>query len=594
MCSIAGYTGPADPQRDCQFFALLRHRGPDEEKSVGVDDWVLLHQRLSIVDLSPLAGQPMQWHGNWLIFNGEIYNHPELRAAHLADAPLRSTSDTEVLLHLLDRHGLRILHELNGMFAFAWYEARTRTLHLVRDRFGVKPLYWTQRGNEFAFASEIKPLLRWRGEVCWNHPYIQTYLQHIRTDDGPQTLDQHIQQVPAGCRLEIAGRSATLRRWYQFADAPPTMASRSFAETADRFEELLVDAIRLRLRAAVPLALTLSGGLDSTTVYVLARQRLQANIQPFTLVRPGFLDDESSLARGLANQFGDTLREVTGPPSIEWDSALAGLWALEFPGISIGAGGYLEVYRAVQRDGYRVVLEGHGGDELLGGYPLHVQAAWRTQWASGNWRAAFALYQRQQQLSHADLRPRQHRTPIAWRFLRDARRQRVAPGHFERVLRESFERTTLPLILREFDRLPMACSVESRSPFMDYRVVEFARALPLEHKINPTGTKAILRHILRQHGATAVAAVPWKIPFTTNLLRFVAAHASPLRDAIGALDEPHAQTRAVGLGLLDKEALTWHEAQFICRAAAVRLTQQMYADWLSNTATARSAAGVEA
>ena len=582
MCSIAGYSGLADSSRERTFFDLLRHRGPDGENSVRVDDWVLLHQRLAIIDLSPAAAQPMERHGNWLVFNGEIYNYRELRAAHLPGVPLKSTADTEVLLHLLDRYGLGILRQLNGMFSFAWYNARERVLHLVRDRYGVKPLYWMRHCGGFAFASEIKPLLRLRGRVEWNDDFLQNYLHRYLTDYGAPTFDRHIEQVPAGHRVQIDHKTASTHRWYEFADSTLPATPRSFAAAAEQFEELLVDAIRLRLRADVPVAITLSGGLDSTTIYTLAKARLQANIQPFTLVRPGFLKEESDLASQLARRFGDTVIEVPGPAAVSWENALAALWMLEFPGISVSSAAYLGVYRAIQATGCRVVLEGHGGDELLGGYPVHVQAAWRTLLARGHRRAAYGLFRQQERLSHADFRPRQHRTPLLLRFLRDARRQRVGREHFESVLRETFDLTSLPLILREFDRLPMACSLESRSPFMDYRVVEFARSLPLDYKINPTGTKAILRHILRKHGVNEIAAVPWKIPFTANLLEFMGAHSVQLRAAITCLNGSLIPWREYGLRLLDKKALTWQDCHALWRTAAVPLTQQMYADWLNS------------
>jgi len=590
MCSIAGYNLPERPALNRAWQGLMRHRGPDAEGSAVVDDWVLLHQRLSIIDLSPAANQPMELHGNWLIFNGEIYNYKELRTVHLADAQLKSVSDSEVLLHLLDRHGPAILNQLNGMFAFAWYNRAESALHLVRDRFGVKPLYWTPQGNGFAFASEIKPLLLLQERLRWDEEVIRTYLDSGVTDHNHRTFAENIFQVPPGHQVRLRNGHAETRRWYHGADAPPDPAALCSQADADaRFEELLTDAVRLRLRSDVPVAITLSGGLDSTTIYVLAKEHLQARLQPFTLVRQGFLEDESNNARALATRYGDAAMPVSCPADLSWDEVMDSLRWLEFPVWNHSPAAYLKVYGAIQAAGCKVVLEGHGGDELLGGYPFHLRAAWQTLLARGELRAAFDMFRYWQNLYHPDMETRRPRRTPAWlRFLKtslsDA--QWLRRDQFEKSLRFGFERDTLPIILRNFDRLPMACSVESRSPFLDYRVVELASALPMSSKIGPEGSKAVLRRILRKYGCEALWRNKHKVPFIVNTAPFITApdNRRRLADAICGNNLLNAKNKHRALQLLENPSPSLSSCLFLWRAAAVPLIQQQYADWLSQAA----------
>lgn len=588
MCSIAGYNVPEHPARNGAFLDLMRHRGPDAEGRVVVDDWVLLHQRLSIIDLSPAANQPMELHGNWLIFNGEIYNYKELRDAHLGDARLKSTSDTEVLLHLLDRHGLAILNKLNGMFAFAWYNRAESALHLVRDRFGVKPLYWTPHGNGFAFASEIKPLLLLQKQLRWDEEMIRAFLERGISDHNHHTFAANIFQVPPSHHVRIRAGHAETLRWYHGTDSQPDpTALRSQADADDCFEELLTDAVRLRLRSDVPVAITLSGGLDSTTIYVLAKERLQARLHPFTLVREGFLEDESNNARELAARYGDTAVPVPCPTDLSWDEVMDSLRWLEFPVWNHSSAAYLRVYRAVQAGGCKVILEGHGGDEVLGGYPFHLHAAWLTLLARGEPRAAYGVFRNWQDLYHADLRTkRRRRTPPWLQFLKTGARnvRRLSRHRFEESLRQGFDRDTLPIVLRNFDRLPMACSLESRSPFLDYRVVELARTLPMSSKIGPEGSKAALRRILRKYGCDVLWRNKHKVPFTVNMVPFTTGNRGRFREAIEGNSLLDAERKRRALRLLESSSPSWSDCLFLWRAASVPLTQKMYADWLPQAA----------
>jgi len=586
MCSIAGYNAPERPALNRAFRSLMRHRGPDTEGGVVADDWVLLHQRLSIIDLSSAARQPMELRGNRLVFNGEIYNYKELRAAHLGDARLKSASDTEVLLHLLARRGLAVLNQLNGMFAFAWHNHAESALYLVRDRFGVKPLYWTPCHNGFAFASEIKPLLLLQERLRWDEEVIRTYLDSGVTDHSHRTFTANVFQVPPGHYVRLhAGHAETLR-WYHDADAPPDPAAlRSPADADAWFEELLTDAVRLRLRSDVPVAITLSGGLDSTTIYVLAKEHLQARLHPFTLVRAGFLEDESNNARALAARYGDEATTVSCPSDLSWDEVMDSLYWLEFPVWNHSPPAYLNVYRAIQAAGCKVVLEGHGGDELLGGYPFHLRAAWHSLLARGRLQAAFEAFCHWRQLYHPDLEAgRRRRTPLWLQFLKAAAvaMHRLDRAQFEESLRRGFERDTLPIILRNFDRLPMACSVESRSPFLDYRVVELAWRLPMSSKIGTEGSKAVLRRILRKHGCDALWRNKYKVPFTVNAEPFITApeNRRRLAEAIRKNDLLDAEKKSSALQLLERPSLSLPNCLFVWRAAAVPLMQHIYTGWL--------------
>ena len=321
MCGIFGYYRLKSGARVLNDFLprtaeKLRHRGPDHEQIQRIDDRCTFgHTRLAIVGLEDKSSQPMNSEDLWVTYNGMIYNYLELRSRLVRlGSTFSSNSDTEVLVELLASHGLKALHELNGMFAFAAYRADSSELLLVRDRFGVKPLYFTVVGEVFYFCSELGPLIRIQPDLNRNVAVFNAYLKDTATDFGDQTPFEGISQVPAGGYLAVSNNSITSRKWYTLSmKSSGQTPSRRDGQWVDDVEDTLTDAIRLRLRADVPVALTLSGGIDSSLIYILARKRLGAELGVFSFSHGDSPSSEAASVQRLTSSFGDSVNWISSP-----------------------------------------------------------------------------------------------------------------------------------------------------------------------------------------------------------------------------------------------------------------------------------------
>ncbi|HEX5663268.1 MAG TPA: asparagine synthase (glutamine-hydrolyzing), partial [Xanthomonadaceae bacterium] len=306
MCGIAGFSGPdvyPDAARPllARMIHTLAHRGPDgygfhAEPGVG-----LAHARLSIIDLAT-GDQPIHnpHRDVWTVFNGEIFNYIELRAElEAAGHVFYTRSDTEVIVHLYDRHGDRFVEYLNGQFAIALWDARRQRLVLARDRAGIRPLFHVRAQGRTWFASEVKALLAALPQCASIDPagLVQTFTYWSTLE--PQTIYRDVQSLPPGCLLAIeSDGSETLRRYWDWtfpdaADSAPVREPRSVDQAAAELRELLVDAVRLQLRADVPVGAYLSGGLDSSGIVAMIRGFTQTPVRTFSVAFEDGEFDES-------------------------------------------------------------------------------------------------------------------------------------------------------------------------------------------------------------------------------------------------------------------------------------------------------------
>jgi asparagine synthase (glutamine-hydrolysing) len=355
-----------------QMRRSLAHRGPD-----GDGAWIspdrkcgLAHTRLAIVDVSPTGAQPMSTpDGRFHItFNGEIYNHEELRRDLEARGRLfLGRSDTEVLLHLFAERGADCLDLLDGMFAFAIYDAEQHSLFCARDPLGEKPLYIVRRPDLFAFASEVRALLSAR--VVNGSPDLRGIGLFLRQGSIPPPFT-HIEDVeflPQGSLVEVRENATIIRRYYDIPFASEQRAVHDHAEALDGVRTALEKSVARRLRSDVPVAAFLSGGLDSSMVAALMVRAGASDLSTFTVTLPGRLSDESEAARAVATHLGTRHHDI--PLEIDdqhaWvDQAIA---AMDVPSID-GPNTWL-VSRAVRDAGLKVACSGLGGDELFFGYP---------------------------------------------------------------------------------------------------------------------------------------------------------------------------------------------------------------------------------
>jgi asparagine synthase (glutamine-hydrolysing) len=607
MCGIAGVAGPGDlPLAALSGVAdRLRHRGPDGEGFAVVEGDVLrklgraellgrpatatraalAHRRLTILDLTDRAAQPMLARGGRvaITYNGEIYNFVELRDELLARGhPVESTGDTEVLLHAYLEWGPECVNRLVGMWAFAVVDLDRDILFLSRDRFGIKPLYYARLPeNGLAFASELKGLreiegLRWEPDPAVAKRFLLTGV----SDESEATFFQGIQQVePATClvmSLREGHPSVSATRYWEPA-AQPGAATAADASTV---RETLEEAVRVHLRSDVAIGTCLSGGIDSTGLVALCDQlRRRGTIPQYThhafgFVPPSLEYSEENFMRDAANHCGVEL-EVVRPHPREFDTAILDIVRQQdepFGSLSIAAQHF--VFRTASARGIKVMLDGQGADEVFGGYHSYLSAKGH-QLLRRRRTIAYARYAMAHQRTYG-------RPPVPWHDIARAGLRRVR-GAAARVRPTSdgpqllsgellaaqpllppipdtlhellvFQTTAekLPSLLRFEDRNSMAHSVEARVPYLDHRLVDVAFALPEERKIDGVTPKAVLRAALSDVLPSSVLARRDKIGFRADsdaTFRFARRHAAALLEARTPWEEDWFDRASLG-GLL--------------------------------------------
>ncbi len=567
MCGIAGLAlhKPGDLNWAGRALEGLHHRGPDDQGWLAWSPgtaahrgkiWneargsvLLVHRRLSILDLSELGWQPMssQDERYHLVFNGEIYNYLELRQELEAlGYCFRSHSDTEVLLAAWAHWGTACLERLVGMFAFAVLDTQEQSLHLVRDFFGIKPLYYCAFGGGVGFASEIPVLLELPGVGRQVNPGpLYRYLRFGLTDDGGQTLFRDIRQLPAAHYLRLDLNNLQLaapeRYWQPTLQNPLEL---SFEEAAEAVRAQFLQNVRLHLRSDVPVGAALSGGLDSSAI-VTAMRRLEPGLElhTFTFVADSGVSEESWA--DLVGQAAKVQAHKVRPSAQELVADLNRLVRVQgepFGSTSIYA--QYRVFRLAQEAGIKVMLDGQGADEILAGYAVYGGARLASLVRQGRWLEALAF------LRHSRLEPALKDTwKSALAFLLPprleplARRlagQGLAPAwlntawfaerkvplasprttHGRDVLRhellQSLTETSLPKLLRYEDRNSMAHSIESRVPFLTPQMVELLLNLPEAYILSPQGqTKAVFRRAMQGLVPQAILDRKDKVGFAT-------------------------------------------------------------------------------
>lgn len=550
MCGIIGHLalspeGHFSREALARLNDLMTHRGPNSAGSYEDGPLGFAMRRLAVVDLAG-GNQPItSADGRYtIIFNGEVYNHEEIRKELVAKGyPIRTRSDTEALLYAFIDAGADSLPRMNGMFAFAIWDREERQLFLARDRMGVKPLYYAMDRGHFMFASELTPL-RASGlfDLRIDLRSVADLLSYWYICE-PKTMFQGIQQLAPGHYMVIRDGAPRVTRWWQVPDEAERAVG--FGEAKEELTSLLKDSIRLRLRADVPTGILLSGGIDSGLVTSFARD-LAPDIKCFSI---GFKEksySEVELARETAARLSTEI--VIGTmDDISPDLIDRILGSIDEPlGNASLIPSYLLFKHASQH--VTVALTGDGGDELFGGYPTYQAPYYRRlfQLMPRLAQDAAAAMIRRLPVSHARIsldyrlkhfvdgvRLPAERAHASWREVLniDAQQSLFRPavkaelgaydpfinfaepfsaakslGEQNRFMYADLHTYLLNDHLRKIDRTSMAHSVEAREPLLDYRIVEFAMRLPAEHKVNLRGTKRILREIARPRLPAAVVS----------------------------------------------------------------------------------------
>jgi asparagine synthase (glutamine-hydrolysing) len=568
MCGIAGLISfdglPQDAaQTASRMRDVLTHRGPDEAGLFVDAHAALAHRRLSIVDLStgqqPLANEDGHVR---VVFNGEIYNHADIRRELEAlGHRYRTTSDTETIVHAYEQWGDDCVDRFRGMFAFAIWDTHRHRLLLVRDRLGVKPLYWTRVGNVLLFGSEIKALLASGLVQPRANTELLPELLSTRYTSGTDTLFVGVHKLLPGHRLTFEHGDVRIREYWDIptAAAPPLTARQQRPAGSDdfvfRFRALLEESVRLRLMADVPLGMFLSGGIDSSAIGALMARMVDRPIKTFSV---GFEDrafNELGYARDVATAIGADPHEVIIDDRDFFGALPRLVWHEDEP-IAHPSSVPLYFVSKLAREHVTVVLTGEGSDELLAGYGKYPRA-------SLNWRAG-TVYER---MLPKPLRGfvADHLVPaVPGRIGRLAQRSFLAMPRTPEAMffdnfaavrmadqrtlltggradaagayassRERFDRppagsslltrllyadmkTYLVELLMKQDQMSMAASIESRVPFLDHKLVEFAATMPDAWKLAGWTTKRVLRESMKGVLPEAILSRPkmgFPVPF---------------------------------------------------------------------------------
>jgi asparagine synthase (glutamine-hydrolysing) len=450
-----------------------------------------------------------------IVLNGEIYNFLEIRKElESAGVSFFSQSDTEVFLEAFRHWGEDCQKRFNGMWAAAIMDLHENRLWLSRDRFGKKPLFWASGSFGFAFASEMKALLPFLPDIRPNRPLLRNTGRQLLYESTGECLIEGIHRFPAGSCGVVRDGLPTIRRYWNTLDHLPAIPPR-YEEQVERLRELFLDSCRLRMRSDVPVGTALSGGLDSSaTLAAMAFQgqgnsdrRARSWQNAFTASFPGTFLDETPYASELCRKLGIPLHltELSGETALK--NLPADIWAFEEVYLAAPSP-FMALYRSIREAGIVVTLDGHGADELFGGYSfdyleiLHdlglrygaakkILQTWESQWPVGvrerpapyRHRTAYWLRILWRQWKK-NLRRSGDPRPTGWEKL---------PDRLGHRLYQSIHETILPTLLRNYDRYSMAHGVEIRMPFMDHRIVTFALALPWTSKIRDGFTKAVVR-----------------------------------------------------------------------------------------------------
>lgn len=506
---MCGFLGCIDADIEiARAMTPLAHRGPDAQGEYERDGLFLRHFRLAIIGTEATAHQPMtSLNGKLrLVFNGEIYNYKEL-ATWMGCPDLADHGDTRVLAEFLSSYGLSRIDLLNGMFAFAAYFEDTGELYLVRDRFGVKPLYYLQEQRGMYFASEIKSLRSVR-PFSLSRERVLRYLDAGSYPSGVNTFYENIVQVEAGAWVCYRNGRIEARRWYDLSAEVRALQEETLS--IDGYEALLGDAIRLRLRSDVPISLHYSAGTDSTALLLKTKEvwGWDFPIATFTMAFDDPDVDESGMAEAYCRRIDVENHKVflaaKEVPQLAWDLH-------EFQDEPYGGVPTIAYYRMnqVERElGYIVSIEGQGGDEAFGGYLYHVYLAIYDLHVSGRDPELLSLMLKIHNinLSTAVVAAEaliaagfQSHTDMTDLRCKNARPVEKFMDWLRTIQLHDVLVNKIPRTLRFNDRASMACGREVRFPLLDYRVLAYAIAF--DHHVKYLGghSKAPLREIIRRH-----------------------------------------------------------------------------------------------
>lgn len=595
MCGIAGYFGAQiiQPERIQACLKLMGQRGPDQtdHRHFTNDEgrnMYMLFSRLAIIDLDERANQPFSSDNKWIVFNGEMYNYLERRAELSAKGvSFRTESDTEVMLKAIHLEGLSVLDKCEGMWAFALYDEKDGSLILCRDRFGEKPLYHYKDSSGLYFGSEIKFIVALLGrnlEINYDHVYRYLVNGYKALYKGGQSFFKGISELPAGSTLSIEGGGFEKKQKYWVPRIQQDDAM-SYEVAVKGARERLIRSVELRLRADVPLAFCMSGGVDSNSLISIAKRIFDYDVHGFTIVNTDARYEEQEMVEHAVKE----LRIRHTPIKVNTSDFISKLRNLvryhDAPVYTITYYAHWMLMESIHNHGYRISVSGTAADELFTGYyDHHLAYLYEVQKDAALHSSSLKAWQ-------------EHVKPIVRNpFLRDpdlfindaSFRDHIyldAKGFasyltvgwsepFEeqeysssllrnRMLNELFHEG-VPVILHEDDLNSMYYSVENRSPFLDRDLFEFVNSIPSRHLIRDGRAKSVLRDAMRGVAPDAIVENRRKVGFNAPIFSFLDVKDPIVRGALLA-DSPvfdHIRRDKIE-SLISKDDLPNSESKFL-------------------------------
>jgi len=543
MCGIAGFIGTSilPEQRIRATLELMTNRGPDHQEWTELRDRdhnvYLLHSRLNIIDLHERANQPFSLDGVYLVFNGEIYNYREIRD-ELRNEDWQTESDTEVLLRSYLRWGPSCVERFEGMWSFAIYDTRSSRLLLSRDRFAEKPLYVHQTPKGLYFASETKFIRGLLGSALRvNRRHLRRYMVNGYKSlyKTRETFFEGVEELPPASRLDMSPDLAvTVERYWQPRHEPQDM---SLDEAVSSFRARLLDSVRIRLRADVPIAFCLSGGLDSTSIVSIAAKVFGYDVATFSIIDQDERYNERENIEATLADLGcrHTVIETSTEGFVDRLRELVSYHDAPLYTISYYIHSFLS--EAIAQQGYSVVCSGTGADEMVTGYYDHFNLyfyemrntpqfdRYIDEWRGGPGRFVRNPHLQDPGLYISDPGFRDHiylnRELFASLMREDFDEPFTEEAYCEgllqnRMMNEMFHEGTR-VILHEDDLNSMKYSIENRSPYLDSRLFEFSYTIPTEYLIQKGLAKYVLREAVKGIVNDRVRLDPWKRGFNASL-----------------------------------------------------------------------------
>lgn len=538
MCSIFGVVEKNKNLNDAKIKNVLSHRGPDHFECFSNREVYLAHNRLSIIGLDKTSNQPMHGSdGTIVVFNGEIYNYKDLKKKELSGYPFKSSSDTEVILAMYEKFGVDCVKYLRGMFAFAIWDEKQKILFCARDRFGIKPFYFSKSAETFAFASEMKALLPFVKSIETNQNSLAEYLSFQYTL-GSETLFKDVMQLMPGHYAVLKNNELTIKKYWDVSYQIDFNHSPKYFE--EKLEDLLIDSVKYHQISDVPIGSYLSGGIDSSLITSLA---CESNPNFYGSFHGRFMEfkgyDESEYALATAKDVNRPLFMVDITAKDFTDNMSKVIYHLDSP--VAGPGSFPQyMVSKLASEHVKVVLGGQGGDELFGGYARYVVAYFEQcikAAIEGTYKNCHFVVTPESIIPNLTLL--QEYKPLIKEFWKDGLFGPIDERYYrlinrsvdtkdeidwqlfdlgavmekfkgifnnqENVRKEAyFDKMThfdfkclLPALLHVEDRMSMAHGLESRVPFLDHPLVEFAATIPADIKFPGGRMKSLLKETFK-------------------------------------------------------------------------------------------------